>query len=46
MESLQREDIVRITHAATESVFSTMLQLPAVPQQTRSDAGSRRRFKA
>ncbi|MEO5923025.1 MAG: chemotaxis protein CheX [Bryobacteraceae bacterium] len=39
MEPLKKEDIVRIAQAATESVFSTMLNLPTESQPTRSEAG-------
>ena len=39
METLKREEIIRIAQAATESVFATMLHVPAAPQPTRSETG-------
>ena len=39
MKTLRQEEIVRIAQSATESVFSTMLHVPALPQPTRTEAG-------
>jgi chemotaxis protein CheX len=39
MERLQQEEVVRIIQSATESVFSTMLNLPAAPQPCRRETG-------
>ena len=39
MEQIQTEDIVKIMHSATESVFSTMLNLPLARQPIRQEAG-------
>jgi chemotaxis protein CheX len=39
MHQLQRGEIVDIIRAATQSVFSTMLNLPAEPQAARQESG-------
>jgi chemotaxis protein CheX len=39
MERIQTAELVTIIHSATDSVFSTMLGLPAVPQTVRQETG-------
>jgi len=39
MQQIQSEDIVKIVHSATESVFTTMLHLPLDRQPARNEKG-------